>query len=166
MDEIRTVFGLVSPPDQLLCVLKALAFVMTDRVIDWKDKGFSMKEICDFLLRLKPWTITKQQREYLKKSFFANELWDLNKVAKQSHPGVVMARWLMANVEAADLLDNVKSQAKHFKVPGKFDYSYFRLPGGANFAFVDVKVGFYPRRGSLIKLIYDELVNNQAILNS
>ena len=82
VDEIRAVFGLMSPPDQLQFVLKALAFVMTDRVIDWKDKGFSMKEICDFLLRLKPWSITKQQREYLKKNFFANELWDLNKVAK------------------------------------------------------------------------------------
>ena len=165
VDEIRAVFSLIAPPDQLLFVLKALAFVMTDRVIEWKDKGFSMKEICDFLLRLKPWTITKKQREHLKKHFLSNELWDLNKVAKQSHPGAVMAKWLMANIEAAELLDNVKTQAKHFKIAGKFDYSYFRLPGGVNFAFVDVKVGFYPRRGSLVKLIYDELVNHQSSLN-
>lgn len=76
-----------------------------------------------------------------------------------------MARWLMANVEAAELLENVKSQGKHFKIAGKFDYSYFRLPGGLNFAFVDIKVGFYPTRGSFIKLIKEELVNNERVLS-
>jgi hypothetical protein len=58
--EIRAVFGLMTPPDHLLFALKALAFVMTDRIIEWNDKGFSMKEICDFLLRMKPWTITRK----------------------------------------------------------------------------------------------------------
>ena len=80
--EIRDVFGLLNPPDHLLFALKALSFVMTDRVIDWSDKGFSMKEICDFLLRMKPWTITRKQRLFLKSHFFNNQLWDLNKIAK------------------------------------------------------------------------------------
>lgn len=160
VEEIRAVFSLLNPPDHLLFALKALAFVMTDRVIDWNDKGFSMKEICDFLLRMKPWTITRSQRIYLKNHFFNNELWDLNKIAKKSQPGVIMARWLQANVQAADLIENVKTQAKHFKIPGKFDYSYYRLPGGANFAVVNINFNVYPRRGNFLALVNSEIINN------
>lgn len=139
---------------------------MTDRVIEWNDKGFSMKEICDFLLRMKPWTITRNQRLFLKSHFFTNELWDLNKIAKQSQPGVIMAKWLEANVQAAELIENVKTQAKHFKLHGLFEYSYYRLPGGANFAVVNLNFNVYPRRGSFLGLIMDELINNQAVLKA
>jgi hypothetical protein len=102
----------------------------------------------------------------LKSHFFNNELWDLNKIAKQSQPGVVMARWLEANVQAAELIENVKTQAKHFRLPGLFDYSYYRLPGGANFAVVNLGFNVYPRRGSFLGFVMDELINNQAYLKT
>jgi len=70
-----------------------------------------------------------------------------------------MARWLEANAQAADLIENVKSQAKHFKVPGLFDYSYYRMPGGANFAIANINFNVYPRRGSFLNMIISELIN-------
>jgi hypothetical protein len=158
--EISMVFGLRTPPDQLLFALKALAFCLTDRIIDWNRKGFTIKEICDFLLRMKPWDLTRKQRAYLKIEFFSNELWDLHKIAKQSQPGVIMARWLEANVQAAELIENIKTQSKFFRVSDSIDYSYFRLPGGANWAVAHVKFNIYPKRGSFLGYILDQLTNN------
>lgn len=77
-----------------------------------------------------------------------------------------MARWLEANVQASDLIENVKTQGKHFKIPGLFDYSYYRLPGGANFAVVNLDLNVYPKRGSFLGYIFDQLVNNQAYLKT
>lgn len=158
--EITEVYNLRTPPDHLLFALKAIAFVLTDRIINWDDKGFTLKEICDFLLRMKPWDITRKQRKILKRDFFKNELWDLNKIAKQSQTGVIMARWLEANVEAAELIDNVKLQSKMFKVSDNLHYQYFRLPGGCNWAIARVKLGLYPPRGNLLNYVRDELRNN------
>lgn len=158
--EITEVFSLPTPPDRLLFALKAIAFVLTDRFIDWRAKGFSIKEICDFLLRMKPWDITKKQRKVLKEEFFKNELWDLSKIAKQSQTGVIMARWLEANVEAAELIDNVKTQSKQFKVSEQLSYDYYRLPGGCNWAVARVRLGLYPPRGNMLTYVMDELKNN------
>lgn len=158
--EITEVFTLNNPPDHLLFALKAIAFVLTDRIINWDDKGFAIKEMCDFLLRMKPWDITTKQRKLLKQDFFKNELWDMNKIAKQSHTGVIMARWLEANVEAAELIDNVKTQSKAFQVSEDLHYQYFRLPGGCNWAVARVKLGLYPPRGNLLTYVRDQLKNN------
>lgn len=158
--EITEVFTLPNAPDHLLFALKAIAFVLTDRFINWDDKGFTIKEICDFLLRMKPWDITKKQRKLLKRDFFKNELWDMNKIAKQSQTGVIMARWLEANVEAAELIDNVKTQSKSFKISEDIHFDYFRLPGGCNWAVARVKLGLYPPRGNLLTFLRDELRNN------
>lgn len=158
--EITEVFSLPSPPDHLLFALKAIAFVLTDRIINWRAKGFSIKQICDFLIRMKPWDITKKQRKMLKQDFFKNELWDLSKIAKQSQTGVIMARWLEANVEAAELIDNVKTQSKQFKVSEELYYDYYRLPGGCNWAIARVRLGLYPPRGNMLTYVMDELKNN------
>ena len=162
--EITQLFSLKNPPDHLLFVLKALAFILTDRVIDWDNKGFTMKDICDFLLRMKPWTLTVKQRVYLKREFLRNPLWDLNKIAKQSHHGSIMARWLEANVEAAELIDNVKTQSKSFEVTENLTYSYYRLPGGCNWAVAELKLSEYPPNSNSLTHVFNQIDENLRLL--
>lgn len=133
VEEITRVFSLSRPPASLLLVLRALIYLLTGEDIDWNYRNFNMKELCDFLLRLTPNCISPKQRNFIVSKYFLDLFWDLDKINRQSKIGSDMAQWLIYLVEASQIYNNLKYQAKYFEISENVNYSYFRWP--RNFTF-------------------------------
>jgi len=144
VEEITRCFSLEAPPPELKTVLLALSFLKTETEIEWPPKEFSTKEICDFLMRVKPWHINRFMRNRLQNLFLYTDKWSLEKVSKQSRDGYVMGIWLEELVQASALIENIRSPSKKFVIPMVIDYTYLEFPGNKSIGFGVMNRSLYP----------------------